>query len=41
LRDIDTIDSELLLVAAFRRAAREQGGPLPDVLMRNKRFVRD
>ena len=29
MRDIDTIDSELRLVAALRRAARERGGPLP------------
>jgi hypothetical protein len=35
------IDSELRLVAALRRAARERSGPLPDVLMRNKGFVRD
>jgi hypothetical protein len=26
---IETIDSELRRVAAFRRAARERGGPLP------------
>ena len=29
--DIETIDSELRLVAALRRAARELGGPLPSV----------
>ena len=29
MRDIETIDSELRLVAALRRAARERGGPLP------------
>ena len=29
MRDIDTIDSELRLVAALRDAARERGGPLP------------
>ena len=29
VRDIETIDSELRSVAAFRRAARERGGPLP------------
>jgi hypothetical protein len=29
MRDIDTIDSELRLVAAFRRPARERGGPSP------------
>jgi hypothetical protein len=29
VRDIETIDSELRLVAALRRAARERGGPLP------------
>ena len=27
--DIDTIDSELRLVADLRGAARERGGPLP------------
>jgi len=31
VRDIETIDSELRLVAALRRAAREQGGPLPSI----------
>lgn len=31
MRDIDTIDSELRLVAALRRAARERGGPLPSI----------
>ena len=31
LRDIETIDSELRLVAALRRAARERGGPLPSI----------
>ena len=31
MRDIETIDAELLLVAAFRRAARERGGPLPSI----------
>jgi len=36
MRDIETIDSELRLVAALRRAARQRGGPLPsiDVAMR-------
>jgi len=29
MRDIETIDSELRLVAALRRATRERGGPLP------------
>ena len=29
MRDIEAIDSELRRVAAFRRAARERGGPLP------------
>ena len=29
MRDIETIDSELRLVAALRSAARERGGPLP------------
>jgi hypothetical protein len=31
VRDIDTIDSELRLVAALGRAARERGGPLPSI----------
>jgi hypothetical protein len=31
MRDIETIDSELGLVAALRRAAREWGGPLPSI----------
>ena len=31
MRDIDTIDSELTLVAALRRAARERGGSLPSI----------
>jgi len=31
VRDIETIDSELQLVAALRRAARERGGPLPSI----------
>jgi hypothetical protein len=31
VRDIDTIDSELQLVAALRFAARERGGPLPSI----------
>jgi hypothetical protein len=31
VRDIDTIDSELRLVAARRRAARERDGPLPSI----------
>ena len=30
-RDIESIDSELRLVAALRRAARERGGPLPSI----------
>ena len=29
IRDIEAIDSELRRVAAFRRAARERGAPLP------------
>jgi len=29
MRDIETIDSELRLVAAVRRTARERGSPLP------------
>ena len=35
MRDIDTIDSELRLVAALRRAARERGGPLPSIVVAN------
>jgi len=31
MRDIETIDSELRLVAALRRAAGERGGPLPSI----------
>jgi hypothetical protein len=31
VRDTETIDSELRLVAALRRAARERGGPLPSI----------
>jgi hypothetical protein len=31
MRDIDTIDAELRLVGAFRRAAWERGGPLPSI----------
>ena len=31
MRDTETIDSELRLVAALRRAARERGGPLPSI----------
>jgi hypothetical protein len=31
MRDQETIDSELRLVAALRRAARERGGPLPSI----------
>jgi hypothetical protein len=31
MRDIETLDSELRLVAALRRAARERGGPLPSI----------
>ena len=31
MRDIETIDSELRLVAALRRATREHGGPLPSI----------
>jgi hypothetical protein len=32
MHDIDTIDSELRLVATLRRAARERGGPLPSIV---------
>jgi hypothetical protein len=31
MRGIETIDSELRLVAALRRSARERGGPLPSI----------
>jgi hypothetical protein len=31
MRDIETIDSELRLVAALRQAAWERGGPLPSI----------
>ena len=31
MRDIETIDSELRLVAALRWTARERGGPLPSI----------
>lgn len=31
VRDLDTIDYELRLVAALRRAARKYGGPLPSI----------
>ena len=31
MRDIETIDSELRLVAALRRAARERRGPLRSI----------
>jgi hypothetical protein len=29
IRDIEAIDAELQLVVAFRRQARQHGGPLP------------
>jgi hypothetical protein len=31
MRDLDTINSELRLVAALRRAARKRGGLLPSI----------
>ena len=31
MRDIATIDAELRLRVAIRRAARERGGPLPSI----------
>jgi hypothetical protein len=31
MRDIETIDSELRLVAMLPRAARDRGGPLPSI----------
>ena len=33
MRHLDTIDSELRLVATLRRAARERGGPLPSIVV--------
>ena len=33
MRDIESIDAELQLAVAFRRAAREQGGPLPSTAL--------
>jgi hypothetical protein len=33
VRDIETIDSELRLMAALRRAAGERSGPLPSIDM--------
>jgi hypothetical protein len=44
VRDIETLDSELRLMAALRRAARERGGPLPlidlvDALLDERRLV--
>ena len=35
VRDRETIDAELRLVAALRRAARERGGPLPSIDVAN------
>lgn len=29
MRDPDTIDAELRLIAAVRRAIRDEGGPMP------------
>jgi hypothetical protein len=45
MRDIEVIDSELRLVAALRRTALEQGGPLPsmhvaDALLNERRELR-
>ena len=31
IRDLEAIDAELQLVVAFRRQARERGGPLPSI----------
>lgn len=31
MRDMETIDCEVRLIAALRRAARERGGPLPSI----------
>jgi hypothetical protein len=33
VRDIETIDAELRLVAAFRRSARKRAGPLPSMVV--------
>jgi len=38
MRDIETVDSELRLVAALRRAARECGGLLPSIAVANARL---
>jgi hypothetical protein len=38
MRDIETIDSELRLVAALRRAARERGGPLRSTTVADARL---
>ncbi|HXY66016.1 MAG TPA: hypothetical protein VEI45_17070 [Mycobacterium sp.] len=38
MRDLDTVDSELRLVAALRGAARERGGPLPSIAVANARL---
>jgi hypothetical protein len=40
MRDKETIDSELRLVAALRQAARERGGPLPSIDVADARRVR-
>jgi hypothetical protein len=39
MRDIETIDSELQLVAVLRCAARERGGPLPSVAVADALLV--
>jgi hypothetical protein len=39
MRDIETIDAELRLVAALRRAAPERGGPLPSITVRMRCWV--
>jgi hypothetical protein len=31
IRDLETIDAELQLAVAFRRQARQRGGPLPSI----------
>jgi hypothetical protein len=31
MRDIETVDAELPIGRALRRAARERGGPLPSI----------
>jgi len=39
MRDIETIDAELRLVAALRRATRERGGPLQPIDVRMRCWI--